>query len=166
MNKAETLEARTVQLPSMDEGARAPTTLTELYVHFEVAGRPRYLQPRPAQWLSATASHLNQLLALPCNWDSYNAEQIAPEIVNSANSLLQTLGEKYDLPQPVVSPTRAGGVLLEWKSGPKELELEFVWAGAASYVYVDQEAGEEREGAVFPDSFDDGHILALLGLLT
>ena len=117
-------------------------------------GLPR-LQPRPIQWWPSVSSQLDQLLTLPGNWDSYGACPIDREIVESVKGLLACLGEFLDLPSPCVSATRTGGVLLQWRSGTKEVEVELVSRDAASFVYADEATTEEDEGELFRDECVD-----------
>ena len=120
--------------------------------HTETAA-PVRLQSK--QWLPEVSSQLNKLLELPRNWDSYGADPIEAPIVESARGLLVTLAERFDLPRPFIAPTPNGGILLEWRTGSRELEVELVSRDAASYVFSDEHTGQECEGAIFRDP--DGH---------
>jgi len=159
---SETLEAKSVRVPQTADKGRVPETLSDLRVEIDVTERLPYLQPRPSQWFRQVLPQLNRLLELAPNWDSYNADPVSRVVVDSAADLLQSLAKHFDLPAPVVSATRSGGVLFEWETATADFEIELVSPGAASYVFSDEAMGEEYEGALFPDSFDDGRILHLL----
>jgi hypothetical protein len=59
--------------------------------------------------------------------------------------LLETLkaNMRSDLAPPFVAPVPGGGVQLEWRSGRRYLELEFV--GTSKVVYLAEDLGPEGE---------------------
>lgn len=147
----ETLEAKSVRVPQTADKGRVPETLSDLRVEIDVTERLPYLQPRPSQWFPRVLPQLNRLLELAPNWDSYNADPVSVEVVRSATGLLIAIGEEVNLPNPLISPTRTGGVLLEWKSGSMELEIELVSRDAGAFLFTDDSTGEQCEGEFFRD---------------
>jgi len=151
-----TLEEQALQLRRVIEETRAPATMSDLDVEIDVTELPPCLQPRPSQWFADALLQLDRLLELPPNWDSYNADPIEREIVASAKGLLDALVDVLDLPCPLISPTRNGGVLLEWSVASKEFEIQLVSRDAASFVFADEDTGQEYEGAIFRDPVNLG----------
>jgi len=161
-----TLEEQALQFRRVIKEARAPATMSDLDVEIDVTELPPCLQPRPSQWFADALSQLDRLLELPPNWDSYNADPPSADAAASARGLVLALGQSWDLPAPLVSPTRTGGVLLEWASGSKELEIEIVSRDAASFVFTDDYTGEEYEGAIFRDNVNDDRFFKSLKRLS
>ena len=113
------------------------------------------VMPLPAEWLMTAVDQLDALRAVCANWDSYGADRPQPHIVDAAERLLNELGRLHNLPRPAISPTRTGGVLLEWKAGARELEIELLSADASSFLYADGETGDEIEGQLRADNLDE-----------
>src|SRR5437870_3472186 len=78
--------------------------------------------PQP-EWLVKTDRALQELLALPQNWNSYGARAIQPDVVRAASDLLRNVAQN-DTPPPAVVPTVHGGVQLEWHTRGVVLEIE------------------------------------------
>ncbi len=86
----------------------------------------------PGAWvvMSAVEQRLHELLALPANWDSYDADQITPHAIYVASSVVkQALGE-YPLsndPGDIsinIVPLNDGGVQIEWDGPHGRLDVE------------------------------------------
>ena len=58
---------------------------------------------------AATESRLNALKELGKNWDSYGADPINPQSIERARKLLEVIQT-----EPLIVPTRDGGVALAW----------------------------------------------------
>ena len=56
------------------------------------------------------------------------------------------------MPCPVISPTRTGGVLIEWERPPQQLEVEFDPLEPASFVYCHQQTHQTLNGPVTTES--------------
>jgi hypothetical protein len=94
-------------------------------------------------------SPLEQLEAvgrLSANWDGYEAAAPRPEVLPLAREFLllllalprgQALGHAIH-----VSPTRTGGVLLEWQDASHEHEIEFSPDGAISFLHTHLTTGQ------------------------
>lgn len=62
-----------------------------------------------------TEIRLAELVALPENWDSYNASRITPEAVEAVRRLLGR--------SPHIIPMHTGGLQLEWLNGDAVIEI-------------------------------------------
>jgi hypothetical protein len=144
-----TLEARNIRFMDAAVGAGGRMTISGQHVQHDVGTVAPCLLPRPSLWWADVRAQISQLLQLPANWDSYGADPVSDQVAQSTNGLLLALGGLLDLPRPLVSPTRRGGILLEWKSGPKEIEIEVVSRDAAAFLFTDDATAEEAEGELF-----------------
>lgn len=80
------------------------------------------------QWLEGcpqlepVLDQMNELLALPADWNSYGAKPISPDACTEAFNILRN--EEWAGPLPTVVPTPRGGVQLEWHSKERDVEIE------------------------------------------
>lgn len=95
------------------------------------------------RWLSPTIDKLTDLLALPMNWDSYEARPIDPKCALAALRLLGQVMHN-DSPPPSVVPTNRGGVQLEWHSKGMGLEIDVVSPGEFQVCYESSSESWER----------------------
>ena len=81
------------------------------------------------------------------DWDGYGAPPISPKAVSRAKSVIAQAPIRQKAPNPFVSPTRHGGIGMEWKlDDRKELLLEVSRDGGLSYLLVVRRPdGEEEE---------------------
>lgn len=100
-------------------------------------------------WFPEVIEQLQAIASLPDGWDSYGAPSPDIRKVNAAWSLLVSLSDDPDLPQPYVNPTRSGGVQFEWEVGPRYFELDVVGERAATFLYSDSDERVEETGDVF-----------------
>ena len=103
----------------------------------------------------ALDKRLQEFARFEINWDGYGAPQIAEGAISRARSILSEA--HTSLPKPFVSPTRHGGVGMEWKlEVGSELLLEVSRYGGLSYLLVvPQLDGEEEEIEGVVGSFRD-----------
>lgn len=81
-----------------------------------------YVPPEP-NWLWSTLDALQRLSVLPANWDSYGGAPISDAaVVGAINTLAQVLSQHSSV--PIIVPTSAGGVQLEWHRQGVDLEIE------------------------------------------
>ena len=85
--------------------------------------------------------------------------------MDAATALLEALAGRAELPPPVLSPTRTGGVLCEWERGAGQLEVEIESPDAAGFVYLDQKSGESVAGTLTPAGQPTESFLALAARL-
>lgn len=107
-------------------------------------------------WIEPVLKQVGYLLTLQPNWDNDGAPSINPGAVQKAlNALLLFMQDASPIPQ--LTPTRDGGVQLDWNEAGIALEIAF--------------EPEEEGYAVFSDLSDsstdwDGSILSKSGELT
>jgi hypothetical protein len=79
--------------------------------------------PLPA-WIEPSLKRAGYLLLLPADWDRQGAPPIEPSAIQNALSALASFMENgSSLPQ--WTPTRQGGVQLDWHEEGIDLEIEF-----------------------------------------
>lgn len=107
--------------------------------------------------MATLVEQLDAMLALPSNWDGYNADPIQPapvavakEIVRFFESFARHYGPK--LRDLRVHPTRIGGVQLEWEDDQNEIELELYPDGRMEFLFEDKQTGTMRTQVVEPGS--------------
>jgi hypothetical protein len=91
------------------------------------------------------ATPLEQLEAMrkmPENWDGYGGAAPREDVIDAAIRFLSQILGTGGVPEPFVSPTRIGGVLIEWELGAHELEVEFSSLDRASFLYMNTETGK------------------------
>ena len=92
-------------------------------------------------WLKPTVVRASRLLALQPNWDREGAPQIKPTALqNAINVLSSFMRSESALPQ--WTPTRDGGVQLDWHERGIHLEISFLPEGPGGDVACHDERGE------------------------
>lgn len=95
-------------------------------------------------WLRSARKKLEELAALPQNWNSYGSRPIQPEAIETTANLLSDLA-KIKMPEPQIFPVSGGGIQLEWENSKCELEIEVLPDKSIEYLIVDEE-GNMHEG--------------------
>lgn len=95
-----------------------------------------------------TRERLDQLRRLTEGWDCEQARPIDPDALELARMAAERL-LRAGLSEPEVFPVPDGGVQLEWRAGPLELEVE-VEPGASAVVFLcdDEQSGERIDGVL------------------
>ena len=75
---------------------------------------------------------LNQLSALPANWNSYGAPPISPEAIAEARLILLSTAS-LNLPAPWLAPGGDAGVGIQWTTPRAELYIDIVPGQATTY---------------------------------
>ena len=99
--------------------------------------------------MATLLERIESLRHVGANWDSYGADAPNSETLSAGGRFLQSFVDAFGLPEPYVTPTRIGGLLVLWTIGSHELEIEFEGRGAATlvtYAYENEETGEKVEG--------------------
>jgi hypothetical protein len=96
--------------------------------------------------MATALEQLEAMRQLPENWDGYGGAASRPELIDAALHFLR--GHAAASPPPFVTPTRVGGVLLEWEQGPHQLEVEIDSPEGGSFVYLNHETGESARGSM------------------
>ena len=89
---------------------------------------------------------LERLLALGSGWDGADARRLDPDALTTAARVIAA-GISAGLPEPELFPVPDGGVQVEWRAGPVELELE-IEPGQEAVVFVcdDEQTGQQIDG--------------------
>lgn len=76
---------------------------------------------RPA-WQHRVRARLDQLRALPQNWDGYHSVAISPSVVQFVMDVLGSAMPPFTS-APSIVPVSGGGLQLEWHEGGLDIEL-------------------------------------------
>lgn len=96
--------------------------------------------------IRATKRQVEHLLALRRpDWDSYGARPVNPDALDRATRLVHSLVE-HEVAVPRLYPLSDGGVRLEWASQDGEIWIDLPTADDATYYFINQKTGDEREG--------------------
>lgn len=112
--------------------------------------------PFYAPCLRESVATLNELGALPANWDSYGADPVTEVSLDTARRLLldlqdALLGVLGELIKPkAVLPLNDGGIQVEWEGAEGEFELEIAGDGSLSYLLIER----EEQGRHFTEATD------------
>lgn len=92
------------------------------------------------------AERLGELIALATGWDGEDAKPIDRTALSAAAAVIAQL-TSAGLPEPELFPVPDGGVQVEWRAGPVEIELEFE-PDARGFVFVcdDDQVGQTIDG--------------------
>jgi len=99
--------------------------------------------------LKSSNQRLDELAALPDDWDSYGAPPLSAAAIQHARSLLITLTRQ---PGPLdgievnpahIAPLPSGGVQFEWAGSQADIEVEIDPDGKLAYLLIDR-TGEQR----------------------
>ncbi len=100
--------------------------------------------------LWATLSQLKE------NWDGYGAAapmQSTVELAHEFANLLDAMRRKSAQPCPLqISPTRIGGVLLEWEDCAMEHEVEINPDGSVGFLHSNKSTGQITTRKISPGS--------------
>ncbi len=96
------------------------------------------------------ATPIEQLQGLRClqeNWDGYGAAAPQAAVVDLAEEFVGLIEAMLckSLPGPFtihISPTRIGGVLIEWEDSAMEHEVEMNPDGSMSFLHSDKATGQ------------------------
>jgi hypothetical protein len=86
-----------------------------------------------SQWQIDAIRKLDQLLALPRDWDSYGSSPPSEIAVKAAVRLILDIDFDYFV-SPHIVPVSGGGVQLEWSLGSREVEIEITDEGSVEYL--------------------------------
>lgn len=119
------------------------------------------LATRPA-WVRQVQLHLQDLLRLSPNWDSYGASEADVHSLRCACEFVEFLGTFGEMRPPRVALTPDGFAALtwEWNDGRRCLDVEVRPDRSLAYALVaDDDEGAEREG----ETTDWSKIATLIG---
>jgi hypothetical protein len=104
--------------------------------------------PGPA-WLAPAFSRASKLLVLPFNWDLAGAGPVEPTAIQVAlDDLWLVMDDRSSIPQ--WTPTRTGGVQLDWHENGIDLEIEFSPSASQGFAVFSDELNPagDWEGSV------------------
>lgn len=119
----------------------------------------------------SSVNQLDALRNLSENWDGYHAAAPHVQAIDLAQELAGLieclLRRNHADPVMHVSPTRAGGVLLEWQAGPVEHEIEIGADGSVGFLHRHASTGaiHTRRFAPEPGVVQAGFLQELRQLL-
>jgi len=98
--------------------------------------------------MATPSEQLNAMRNLGENWDGYHASSPLPHVIDLAieftNLVEALLRKSAAVPAPVlhVSPTRVGGILIEWEDHARQHELELSPDCSISFLHLDKSTGK------------------------
>lgn len=98
--------------------------------------------------IASLDARLDQLAALPADWDGHGAPPVDPAILTAVRDWGQAMPGWALAPAPAVVPLSSGTVQLEWHVGPRVLELEFETANVIHYLRWDPAGGVQDEETI------------------
>lgn len=99
--------------------------------------------------VAALDARLDQLAALPPDWDGHAAPAVDPDTLAAVRAWAVGMPGWALAPAPAAVPLSSGAVQLEWHAGGRVLELEWEPPDMIHFLRWDPAAGVEDEG-VFP----------------
>ena len=123
--------------------------------------------------MAALVDQLQAMRGLPENWDSYGAAAPAAHVIDLAQELvglIETWLRRAASEPPAlhVSPTRTGGILIEWEDPSMQHEVDLNPDGSISFLHLNRGTGhiETRKFiASQPAVVDPGFLQELRHLL-
>jgi hypothetical protein len=96
---------------------------------------------------------LDAMRALTDNWDGYDAARPLHTVIELGHEFVALIEAVLRSPsQPVnVSPTRAGGVLIEWAIANTEHEIQINSDRSIDFLHRDRTSGEIESRSFAPD---------------
>ena len=104
--------------------------------------------------MATVLEQLEAMRGVPDDWDGYGGAAPRHDVIAAAIDFWRLLQTRPLLRDPFVTPTRIGGVLLEWEAAPHQLEVEFESPGKAVFICLNRETDESATGPVLPHSRD------------
>ena len=100
------------------------------------------VQSTPAPpWLLRAVEGAGEMLVLPFDWDRQGAPPIDPAAIQTALDALCVCMDQHSS-LPAWTPTRDGGVQLDWHENGIDLEIEFAPSSSDGYaVFADRNGG-------------------------
>lgn len=111
--------------------------------------------------MAAVGEQLSAIKLLSENWDGYGAAAPQSDVLDLASAigglLDAALRRSTDGARPLqASPTRLGGILIEWEDGLSEHEIEINPDGSLSFLHRNKTTGQiaTRKTSPFPIQID------------
>jgi hypothetical protein len=97
-----------------------------------------------------TYSQFEPLLQLVENWDGYGAAAPDQSSIKTAMNILARLKAVYHAAEPFISPTRTGGVSMEWEGENHYFELD-IESASGTYFYKNLKTSDILKGSISAD---------------
>lgn len=84
-------------------------------------------EPLERPWLPDQLKRVDEIQALPENWDSYHALEVTPLAAHLTRALLHMISAVHTVKpevRPQLCPTSAGGIQIGWYEHDYNLEVE------------------------------------------
>lgn len=95
--------------------------------------------------------NIDELRKLRSGWDGSDARPVDGAALAAAKAVVDRTGST-GLPEPELFPVPDGGVQIEWRAGPVEIELEIESGGRRiAFVCDDEQAGQQIDGVLPAD---------------
>ncbi|HZU34323.1 MAG TPA: hypothetical protein VFA18_00355 [Gemmataceae bacterium] len=96
--------------------------------------------------MATPSDQLEAMRRLSENWDGYGGASPKPGIIDLAHEFVKLLEAMLaksaeDRPALHVSPTRVGGILIEWEDQTKEHELELNPDSSIGFLHLEKATG-------------------------
>jgi hypothetical protein len=106
--------------------------------------------------MATTVEQLEAMRKLAENWDGYGGAAPLLEVIDRARAFVGRM-EAAEAEELYVSPTRIGGVLIEWEDGVIDHEIEFDPDGSIHSLRFNRETKqiETSEGAMLSRPIGD-----------
>jgi hypothetical protein len=106
--------------------------------------------------MATATEQLEAMRSLPDNWDAYGGAAPDPKAIDLARAFVELIEGFRRILDPNanpthVSPTRAGGVLVEWEDRQRAHEIEISPDGSISFLHVNKPTGEIKSRTFSPD---------------
>ncbi len=85
------------------------------------------------EWQLDAWKQLNEVRALPADWDGYGSPVLSDRALQQACQLIFSVEVEY-LPTPHLGPESGGAVQFDWCNGRHALELHFLADGSVCYL--------------------------------
>jgi hypothetical protein len=105
--------------------------------------------------MATLTEQLDAMLTLPENWDGYGAAPIRPGPVEFGKEFVRLLSAlrqgTHNEDGVFVTPSRDGGVLIEWDDATAEHELEINPDGSLGFLHEDKSTGVMTTRTFLPE---------------
>ncbi len=107
--------------------------------------------------MATPTEQLDAMRHLEENWDGYGAAAPLANLIDLAQeftSLIEAMLKKSTMAADVlhVSPTRVGGILIDWEDQRRQHEIEISPEGSIGFLHLDKKTGHIETRKFFPSS--------------
>jgi len=94
--------------------------------------------------MATVSEQIQAMRGLPENWDGYGAAPPSGNVIDLAQAFTSFLEAAFARSAAVlhVSPTRVGGILIEWEDSTRQHEVEINPDQGISFLHLQKSTGE------------------------